>query len=120
MVDDVYKVNEEVINKTMGYRRNGTAGRGTAQPSKEVAHQDDQAHFYSFLEKNFFRDRMNNVLFDLGRTYFYITSRLFIIFYLNCDILDAPFLFLFQLGCLSQSPTSNMFVLFCLILSDLD
>lgn len=54
MLDDVYKVNEEVINKTMGYRRNGNAGRGTAQPSKEVAHQDDQAHFYSFLEKNFF------------------------------------------------------------------
>ena len=76
--------------------------RGNAQPGREAASVDERAHCYAFPGKNeveasdamitftiFFYDRMTNVLFDPGSTYFYVSISFASIFEMLFDVLDA-------------------------------
>ncbi|XP_069145477.1 uncharacterized protein [Solanum lycopersicum] len=80
----------------------GGRGKGNAQPGREAASVDERAHCYAFPGKNeveasdavitctiFFYDRMTNVLFDPGSTYFYVSISFASNFEMLFDVLDA-------------------------------
>lgn len=97
MVEDDQKVGEKEINEVVEVGVMVMSG-------KEVVRQDDKAQFYSFSGNTdaetsnamitytiLICDRMDNVLFDPGSTFSYVSVQFAMEFKDICDVLDAPY-----------------------------